>query len=489
MATNWTDPSVTSSTHIRATHINELRSVVDKNRIAAGLDGYAWTDSPVSRLTHIRAVHFVELRTAIQDLWNQAGLGGLPNWSYGSPPVAGGTRPISARDTTDLRSWIQQYQDHVGSSDDPNYWGVDSCAAANSMVGSQTLFDYVAQQAGSAPAFWGRYIGSSCSLTAAEVSFLHGKNCKILVVYFDTTAQSVSGNYQSGVNDATGAINAAQALGVPRGVVIFADIESSWHPSTQWIQGWSDTMFDSIYAGAGGLYANTLSQFSTFDGAYCPAFSNDFKIQASVGFIWASEPEPGCTSASNAPAFAPATPPCNDGAVVAWQYAENCFAQPGGLGAVDEDLITPTLWYHLWRPPAKARLTDGLKALAGRGALRPSGAGRSTASSLPALRDRRPVARPGCSSRRDARVAALAHRAVTSQAKRRRSSDRPDTVRAASGSIPVDVAPQGSHYAKRQRPAHPAASPLALPTCPRCQVRQASSLPRCPRFFSSKVLC
>jgi len=127
MATNWSDPTVNSTTHIRSVHVNQARSVVDQNRVAAGLGAYAWTDHTVTNLTHVRAVHFTELRSAIQDLWNHVGLGALPNWSYGSPPAAGSGRPISARDITDLRSWIQRYQDYLGKSYDPapQYYGCD----------------------------------------------------------------------------------------------------------------------------------------------------------------------------------------------------------------------------------------------------------------------------------------------------------------------------------------------------------------------------
>lgn len=119
MPTNFTDPTLSSSVYIRALHINELRSVVDQNRIAAGLGRYPWTDYPATTSTHIRAVHFTEPRSAIQDLWNHAGMGPLPNWSFGSAPAGGGTRPISARDTTDLRTWIQQYENVTGISYQP----------------------------------------------------------------------------------------------------------------------------------------------------------------------------------------------------------------------------------------------------------------------------------------------------------------------------------------------------------------------------------
>jgi hypothetical protein len=118
MATNWTDPTLSSTIHIRALHINELRSVVNQNRRAVSLPAFAYQDSPVvSNTTHIRSVHFTDLRQAIQDLWTRQGMGTLPNWSVGSAPAAG--RTVSARDTTDLRTWIQQYQNATGISYQP----------------------------------------------------------------------------------------------------------------------------------------------------------------------------------------------------------------------------------------------------------------------------------------------------------------------------------------------------------------------------------
>lgn len=340
MPTNWTDPIITSSTHIRTIHINELRSVVDKNRIVAGLGNYAWTDSPVSRFTHIRAVHFTEIRSAIQDLWNHQGMGGLPNWSVGSAPSS--SRQVSLRDTVDLRTWIQQYQDQFGPSYDPNYWGVDSADATNIMIGSQTLFDYITQQAGAAPAFWGRYIGGSYALTSTEVAFLHSKGCKILLIYNGATASSVSGTYQDGVNDADTALSAANSLNAPSDIVIVADIEAEWIPTAAWIEGWSDTIFGSKYMGSGGIYCDTYST-NPFNSAYCTAFTSDDKLQISVGFIWTTQPQVGCTSAANAPAFTPTPPPCNNGSTVAWQYALACYN-----GYVDEDVMNATGYYYLW---------------------------------------------------------------------------------------------------------------------------------------------
>lgn len=102
----WTDDPATSSTHVRAVHINELRTAADQARAALGLGSYAWTDNPVGTGTHIRAMHFTELHDVIQDLWTRHGQGTLPNWDVGSAPSP--SRQISARDINDLRSWLNQ---------------------------------------------------------------------------------------------------------------------------------------------------------------------------------------------------------------------------------------------------------------------------------------------------------------------------------------------------------------------------------------------
>jgi hypothetical protein len=108
MGNYWTDNPAKPSTHVRAVHINELRSGVDNLRTSppCSLGGYPWTDNPVSTTTHIRAVHFTELRNAIQDVWNCHTMGAVPNWSVGSAPSP--SRQISARDMNDLRSWVDK---------------------------------------------------------------------------------------------------------------------------------------------------------------------------------------------------------------------------------------------------------------------------------------------------------------------------------------------------------------------------------------------
>jgi hypothetical protein len=228
------------------------------------------------------------------------------------------------------------------------FWGVDSADPANSMAENQTLFDFIAQQCDRAPDFWGRYVGGRYALTAPEVQFLHGKGCKILVIYNGArnNPSSVQGGFQEGANDANKAIGATQALGMPSGVWIYADIEAGWKPTAAWFQGWSDTMLNSQFGGAGGIYGNpNNANAANFNVPYCDAYNSDSNMQgtgANAAYIFSSEPEPGCSSASGAPTYSPDMPPCNANVVV-WQYAENCIG-----GRVDQDLATDLGFASMW---------------------------------------------------------------------------------------------------------------------------------------------
>ncbi|HEX2714539.1 MAG TPA: glycoside hydrolase domain-containing protein [Candidatus Acidoferrales bacterium] len=225
---------------------------------------------------------------------------------------------------------------------------MDSADPVTQMVGSQALFDFIAENAGRAPDFWGRYIGGNYALVPMEAQFLHNRGCKILIIYNGThnSPASVQGGYQEGVLDATRAITAAQGLGVPGGTWIYADIEASWKPTPEWFKGWSDTMLTSVYGGAGGVYGNPHpANSANFNIPYCAAYTSDPNMQGDVdraAHVYSSEPQPGCTSAANAPAYVPMNPPCNPKTVI-WQYAEGCFN-----GYVDEDLANDKGFSSMW---------------------------------------------------------------------------------------------------------------------------------------------
>ncbi len=234
------------------------------------------------------------------------------------------------------------------------YWGVDSAAYVNveppGLTTGQTLYQYVAANFGT-PAFWGRYIGGNYALTSGEVSYLHdpSRNCKILLIYNGATAASVSGTETDGENDANAAIAAAQALSVPAGVCIFADIEAGWNPSSAWIEGWSNVMFNSDYRGAGGIYGDFAQ--TNMAGPYCTAWNNNANMRNGPSYVYTSEPEPGCTGSSNIPAWAPSGPSCNPTYTIAWQYAEGCGAKIcyNNTTCFDEDEVNGAVGFAcLW---------------------------------------------------------------------------------------------------------------------------------------------
>jgi hypothetical protein len=116
MSTSWTDDPATTSTPIKAVHINELRAAVEG---AGGTPPGGWTDGPrVSTTTPIKAKHFVELRDAIQGLWNRCNLGTIPIWTSGvtpgGPSVGTTATPIYASDINDLRYWFNKWADLRG---------------------------------------------------------------------------------------------------------------------------------------------------------------------------------------------------------------------------------------------------------------------------------------------------------------------------------------------------------------------------------------
>ncbi len=222
------------------------------------------------------------------------------------------------------------------------FWGVDSANPANARFANALLYDYVTQLAGGVPSFWGRYIGGRYSLTPMEVSFLHSKGCRILVVYNGTlnNPSSIQGGIAEGTADAQKAVLAAQQLAIPTNVCIFADIETGWPVTADWCRGWAVAVQQSGYRA--GFYGNPLqSNAPNFSVPYCSAYSSEPALANSL--VFSSEPEPGCSTAGNAPAFAPSTPICNQTGTVVWQYAENCFN-----GQVDQDLAIDAGLAAMW---------------------------------------------------------------------------------------------------------------------------------------------
>jgi hypothetical protein len=229
------------------------------------------------------------------------------------------------------------------------HWGVDSARSSNTpaLDGATLAFDAVTNRAGQPPEFWGRYIGGNYSLTATEAAFLHAANCKILLTYNGTSnsAGSVQGGFAEGQQDAATAIAAAQALTVPAGTAIYADVEGDWNPTSDWIRGWATAVAAANFTP--GLYCDP-THGSTFDIAYCVASAAEPIVTGM--YLWALHPEPNpqCMAAGAAPAFGPYTPSCGGNSFL-WQYTEDCWEDLLGVRqGIDMDQANDSAFNAMW---------------------------------------------------------------------------------------------------------------------------------------------
>jgi len=211
-------------------------------------------------------------------------------------------------------------------------WGVDSAAPVD-----ERLLNCVVSNYGK-PEFWGRYIrtvpGAADGLTRREASFLRENGIKIMPIY---SAFRRAVGYDQGRIAARNAHYHAKLLGIPRGVVVFANVERFFEVDDAWIRGWADVFYASEYKA--GFYHDPRE--GGFAAAYCRAASASENVREHA-ILWSAEPDPGATKKAEAPAFEPATPPCR-AHVWVWQYGRDADACP-----IDTNLASPLLVKHLW---------------------------------------------------------------------------------------------------------------------------------------------
>jgi Domain of unknown function (DUF1906) len=245
------------------------------------------------------------------------------------------------------------------------HWGVDSARPANTTAddGVMIAFDAVAGRAGSAPEFWGRYIGGNYAVTAVEIQYLHGLNCRVFLTYNDTSAADVQGTAQDGKGDAASAIAAALALGAPAGMAIFADVENSWVPSADWIQGWVTGIVSDANGYLPGFYCDATPG-KAFDIAYCGAVANEPAVGAA--FVWSMEPQPNpqCQATIDSPVFNPNNVSCGNPSSM-WQYTMDCWEDLLGASAgVDMDQATDTAFQAMWAAPGPLHAESAVRVSA-----------------------------------------------------------------------------------------------------------------------------
>ena len=104
-------------------------------------------------------------------------------------------------------------------------FGVNSATPINKKLkNGYTMYDWVKRQK-CFPLFCMRTLCGEDEITAEEIEFLKGKDCKIGLVIRDLTEAKVSGI--NGTEDAIKAVETAKELGVPQneGIALFAEIK------------------------------------------------------------------------------------------------------------------------------------------------------------------------------------------------------------------------------------------------------------------------
>lgn len=209
----------------------------------------------------------------------------------------------------------------------PYFWGVDSAATV-----TKELYDCVLKNFGK-PAFWGRYLstvpGAAEGLVRSEIELLHNSGTKVLPIY--STFREATG-YREGRIIARNSIYQANRLGLPKGKIIFANVEKFFRVDEAWIRGFIDAMYPSGYKP--GFYHDPIN--GEFSQAYCLAVKNDSKT-ANQSVLWSAQPEPGVTKSANAPKYKPAQPPCK-GNAWGWQYGRDSPVCPIDTNRIDRRL-------------------------------------------------------------------------------------------------------------------------------------------------------
>ena len=149
MSTTWRALPVLS-----IASINELRTAVYE----AGGSPATWTDEQTLPAdATLKSVYVTEIRDAIQRLWNDRGLGLIPNWSSGAEPTEpapGVPPPLQSSDITDLRNWFNHWEGwgnlrgvhwwkHTSTDLTGIFWNVESVIALTTEPNAQgeTFYD------------------------------------------------------------------------------------------------------------------------------------------------------------------------------------------------------------------------------------------------------------------------------------------------------------------------------------------------------------
>ena len=257
------------------------------------------------------------------------------------------------------------------------HWGVDTAAPANAAVLHDgvpiTLFDLINLRLGM-PEFWGRYLFGSAglgvtALNKTEAQFIFDSSngaCRILLID-NIAASRFNQGFEIGKQDAQVALGRCAALSVPKGVMVYADIEPQFQCSSGWIRGWWEVML-AAGRGRGGLYCDptqipfnrphraalkaTLDILSAALNPDQPFFPPDPPFAARL--IWTQRPirffkKPVDPSNFKPDAYTPTEPTYQLGMTAIWQYAGNCPVVPGSHQVIDMNLANELGLASMWK--------------------------------------------------------------------------------------------------------------------------------------------
>jgi hypothetical protein len=194
-------------------------------------------------------------------------------------------------------------------------WGVDSAENV-----TEALFQCVKKNFGS-PKFWGRYLsqveGASEGLSQHEIKFIRDRGMKVMPIYyvFETAV-----GYEKGRVSARNAVYHARRLGIPKDIVIFANVERFFDVDEPFVRGWVESIYNTGYRP--GFYHDSTER--GFAESYCQAVQNNPEV-AVQAILWSAEPETGISTEKNAPNYTPQAPSCKAN-VWAWQYGRDTEA-------------------------------------------------------------------------------------------------------------------------------------------------------------------
>ncbi len=238
----------------------------------------------------------------------------------------------------------------------PPYWGVDSVKPANQPAQAKgfrgAYYDWIVQIAnGRKPAFFGRYLTADSNkyqkITPEEIEFLGARNCRMLLNYNQLSSAVVRGNRVSGDGHARMAADAARKIGAPTChppiIWLYANIDSEYQPSVDWLVGWLEGLMSRGYGP--GLYFPAGG--SKTCGNAIMACKNipepDYWIS-----IWSWSQMSKQTKNTAKTDFSPVQPVgCGD-VVDVLQYGGNCFAGEGVGVKFDMNMANERGYDRMW---------------------------------------------------------------------------------------------------------------------------------------------